>query len=448
MGKAIINKHIDSFENIDLTSKFDKDVEKRKGEVIVCNDPNDPTIYIMDTNGNPRKITGSGNGSGSGESYDDTAIKSLISKNTQAIEELQKGGSGSKLPNKIVVAGLDGKFGSGYYKNGMEIDAGTNIYEVLQNILCQEAYPTAVTSKSASATVEMNNLTLTLDASGIVEVGTLVQLIEGKTNGATPKSSPSQITGMTYGYSMSNDNTKDSSDTSITKGCSVEVYDNLYTISAVINKGFNANGQPTVPETKDGQGVASLDTTYIGCVVEGDNKITINATGPKYTYEAEKIDKVYYCSNLGNTDSSKYHNGVNAVSGTTSEVSKSANANVTGAYYYFMGYSANTSAEQFDSDSVRALTVKNDWVNKDENTVIVPSGTIEKSNGQSIVIACPSQYELKTINYSNQANMLSNFVSGTVSVNTGEITTEYNVYVYPIKNNAQIEFTNVSLGRV
>ena len=44
--------------------------------------------------------------------------------------------------------------------------------------------------------------------------------------------------------------------------------------------------------------------------------------------------------------------------------------------------------------------------------------------------------------------MLSKFISGTVSVQTGEINTDYNVYVYSITNNAQVEFTNVSLGRV
>jgi hypothetical protein len=453
MGKAIINKHIDSTQSVqdDVKSIFhpgteENDFDKRKGEFVICNDADSPGIYIINTNDEPVKIAGGGGGSG--EAYDDTAVRNLIANNTKAIQELQDNGVGATLPNKIVVAGLDDKFGSGYYKNGMEIDAGTNIYEVLQNILCQEAYPTSVTSKSASATVEMNNLTLTLSVNGIVEVGTLVQLVEGKTNGATPKPVSSQITGMTYGYSTSNDNTKDSSNSSITKECSVELYDNLYTISATIDEGFNANEQITVPETKEGQEVASLDATDIGCVIEGNNKITVNATGPKYSYEAEKIDKVYYCSNLGNTDSSKYHNGVDAVNGITSEISKSANASVTGAYYYFMGYSTNTSVDQFDSNAIRELTDKvSGWINQNEDTVIVPKDTIVTSNGQSIVIACPEHYELKTINYSNNADMMSKFNSGIVPVNTGEIVTNYKVYIYSITNNTQVHFTNVSLGK-
>ena len=42
--------------------------------------------------------------------------------------------------------------------------------------------------------------------------------------------------------------------------------------------------------------------------------------------------------------------------------------------------------------------------------------------------------------------MLPKFTSvGIVSVKTGEIYTDYNVYVYPITNNAEVEYTNVTL---
>ena len=445
MAKAIINKHIDSVQDVVLSKQFTSDKEMRKGELLICNDPNNPTIYIMDTEGNPKKI--SGGGGGSGESYDDTAIWDQVNENSDAIANLEKNGAGSTIPNKIVVAGLSGQFGSGFYQNGDEIDAGTNVYEILENLLSQELYPSRITSKSASATAKMNALTVTLDAAGTVEVGTLVQLTKAQTNGSYVTTSPSSIEGMEYGYSMQDDDSQDSTNKTISSECVAEIEDNKYTISAVINEGFNMSNQ-NVPEAQEGDGSASLVETYIGCVAEGNNKITINATGASYNYHADAIDKVYYCSNLGKTDANQYHSGVDAVDGITTKPTSSASASVTGAYYYFMGYSANTSAEQFDSDSVRALTVKNGWINKDENTIIVPNETNEKSNGHSIVIACPSQYELKTINYSNQASMLSKFISGTVSVQTGEINTDYNVYVYSITNNAQVEFTNVSLGRV
>ena len=94
MAKAIINKHIDSVQDVVLTDLFIKDETNNKGELVICNDPENPTIYIMDTTGNPRKIAGGG-GSGSGEAYDDAAIWSAVNKNTEAIEALQNNPGGN-----------------------------------------------------------------------------------------------------------------------------------------------------------------------------------------------------------------------------------------------------------------------------------------------------------------------------------------------------------------
>lgn len=89
MAKAIINKHIDTVQDVVLTDLFVKDDTKNKGELVICNDPENPTIYIMDTTGNPRKIAGGG-GSGSAEAYDDTAIWNAVNKNTEAIADLKE----------------------------------------------------------------------------------------------------------------------------------------------------------------------------------------------------------------------------------------------------------------------------------------------------------------------------------------------------------------------
>jgi hypothetical protein len=95
MAKAIINKHIDSIIDKDtgkqviLSDLFVQDPVNSKGELVICNDPENPTIYIMDTTGNPRKIAGGG-GSGSGEAYDDTAIWNAVNKNTEAIADLKE----------------------------------------------------------------------------------------------------------------------------------------------------------------------------------------------------------------------------------------------------------------------------------------------------------------------------------------------------------------------
>ena len=364
--------------------------------------------------------------------------------------EILKEKDDSLIPEDIIVAGLDSKLGAGNYNNGDRIPAGTDIYDILQNILCKELYPTNVNTVVASATANMNNLTLSLNKSATIEVGTLVKLTSGSTNGSNVSTINSKISNIEYGYSTQNNNTKECSDSYIEKECIAEVSDNKYTISASIISGFSADISKyvkTVPETKTGEGNAALEETNLGCAIEGENKITINAEGASYKFNADAIDKFYYCSNLGKTNESQYHAGIEAVSGETNRPTKSASASVTGKYKYFLGYSTNTSYEQFDSNTIRQLTVKSDWLNINSNTEVI-GGTAIKSNGKSIVIACPNKYKLSNIENGVGANILGNFKSqGVVKVKTGEIDTEYIVYVYPITNNTEVEFKNVKITK-
>jgi hypothetical protein len=309
MAKGIINKHIDNVDGVVLSEKFDANTELRKGEILICNDPDNPTIYIMDTNGNPKKITGGGSGEGSGESYDDTAIWEAVNKNSAAIDELEESGVGgdTSIPEEIVVAGLEDQLGAGNYNNGDVIPAGTDIYTILQNILCKELYPSSVNGKAATATAKMNKLTVELTESGTVEVGTVVGYT-ASTNGSTASTTPSNITGMSYGYSTSDNDKKENTATSISKPCTAEVADDVYTMSASVSGFYMVENEAFDFDTtaQSAKGAVTLSAAKIGCVTEGTNTVTVSATGASYSYSAEKIDKVYYCSNLGKTDASKY----------------------------------------------------------------------------------------------------------------------------------------------
>lgn len=358
----------------------------------------------------------------------------------------------TKLQKDLKIAGLASQFGAGNYNNNDVIPAGTDLYTILQNFLCKELWPTNVTKQSASASSSMSNLTLTLSKTGTQEVGTLVKLTAGRTNGSSVSSSQNSVlSGLEYGYSFEDDNTMDSSATTITKTISTAISDNNYTVSATINSGFNADAKTnirTTPSTVTGVGSAALAETTLGCIVEGKNEITINATGASYSYSAETVPSVYYISNLGNTNSAKTHSGITAVNSTTNKPTKSANATVTGSYYYFLGYSEKTAFNQFDSASVRALTTKSSWVTKDGTTTIVAENAPITSNGKSIVIACPSKYKLASISNGVGADILANFSSvGEVDVTTGSIVTKYKVYVYPITNGATVEFKKVTLAK-
>lgn len=489
MAKAIINKHINNINELN-DDLFVSNNEHSKGEIIICNDKNNPSIYIKNTEGAITKIVGESIG---GDSYDDTELRQQITANTNDIKELKEKGvsvniaeseedkteskeeinknfleyedeeNGSKslavrsidtdatiLQKDITVAGIKGTLGSGKYKNGDVIQKGTSMYEIIQNILCQELYPENVFEERANASVSLNDLILVLnyDNNEIVEVGTLVKLIEGKTNGVEINTIPSKIEGIKWGYSLENDNIIDFKETIILKECTVSIMDNMHKISAIIDNGFDADKIKyikTTPENKEGDGLVELDETNLGCVIEGDNKISIHATGGTYNYYADKINKIYYISNLGKTNENEFNNGIPETTGIINPPTKIANSTVIGKYYYFFGFSEKNDYRDFTSDDIRGL-IKSDWIIKDGITTIVGEDKIT-SNGKSIVIACPSKYKLNTVDNSIGANILPNFSSvGNVSVKTGEIMTDYNVYVYPITNNAIVELKNVTLS--
>ena len=112
---------------------------------------------------------------------------------------------------------------------------------------------------------------------------------------------------------------------------------------------------------------------------------------------------------------------------------------ITGAYKYFMGYSDKTDPSQFTSTDVRNLTVKSDFISG--RTTIVNETLI--SNGTSIVIACPKENTLVSIQNGLGASILDNFESGEVMLNNGNVETVYTIYIYPITNGAKVEFKNV-----
>lgn len=71
MAKAIINKHIDNTLEINKREIFLENPELAKGEILINNDKNDPSIFIVNTDNEVVKIS-------AGEQYDDTEIKGQL----------------------------------------------------------------------------------------------------------------------------------------------------------------------------------------------------------------------------------------------------------------------------------------------------------------------------------------------------------------------------------
>ena len=353
------------------------------------------------------------------------------------------------LEKPLVIAGLDGQFGAGNYSNNDVIPAGTDVYTILQNILCKELYANP-SNVIGTITASIAKPVITLDKSSTQEVGTLVTMNSATVANSTIATTGHAVNGMEYGYSTANDNTQDSADKSISKSWSTAATGGSYKMVASLT-GFNADtvtNQQNTPATVNAQ---TMSKTVLGCLAEGDNKITVSVTGDTFTCSIDGIDAVYHCSNLGNTNSGKVTTAIEAISDKVSNAPTNSDSKTVKAQYkYFLGYSTNTLYNQFDSASVRALAAKTNWVAIDGTTTIVDANGIQ-SDGKSIVIACPSKYKLATVQNGVGANILENFTTkgsqGVVSVKCGEINVDYNVYVYPITNNAVVEFKNVTLTK-
>ena len=348
------------------------------------------------------------------------------------------------LQKDIVVAGMSSQFGAGNYENGNVIPKGTNIYTILQNILCKELYADPK-STTGTMTASIAEPTVSLDKGDTVEVGTLVTMNSAIVSNSTVSTTPQTVEGMTYGYSVADDDKVDSTETTISKSWTTAATGGAYKMSATVT-GFNADKTTHVQTTPATVTAKTMPQTVLGCAAEGSNTITVSATGDTFTGSVEGIESVYHCSNLGHTDAAKKTTAIAKITNQVSNAPKSSKqVTVKGVYKYFMGYSVNTKYDQFDSASVRALTTRTGNITKNGTTTIV-NDTAITSNGQSIVVACPSKYKLSKVQNGVGASILANFTSvGEVNVTTGSITTTYKVYVYPIKNNTPVEFKNVTL---
>lgn len=320
-----------------------------------------------------------------------------------------------------------------WYEGGNRvIPAGKSMEEILTALFLKVVNGT-VKWGSASWSPTINEPSVTMSASE-VEVGTTVKVTKLQAGGVDAKTRTATCT-CSQGYFNAD---ADGNPT-----------------------GSHNAGNKTISVTASIDGTAALACTWNDVatditvnsteldVVEGTNTFIASQSGQKAVCNALPTTKVFAATNTKVL--------LDSVSATFSEnkpadkpLSKSKTVTVTGKYKYFMGYSSNTEYSQFNSAAVRALTTKTGNVTVDGTTTIV-DGTAIKSNGKSIIIACPAKYKLASINNGVGANIIDNFTTkgsyGNVDVATGNITTTYKVYVYPITNGAEVEFKNVTLTK-
>lgn len=240
------------------------------------------------------------------------------------------------LQKDIVVAGMSGQFGAGNYKNKDRIPAGTDIYTILQNILCKELYPTSVTSTKGNITSSVAKPTISLSQSGTVTYGTPCKLNSVTCGALTVTPTPSQVTGLTYGYSSADDDKADSSGTTITKNVTSSITDATYDL-AVSFTGFN--GQTGITATGEGKDACKIENTELGFITMGNNTISVTQKGPVVKGVIEKIESGYTVSNLGNTDASKKYSAVASLSKELTRPTSTQSQTITGVLPCFYNIS-------------------------------------------------------------------------------------------------------------
>lgn len=240
------------------------------------------------------------------------------------------------LQKEIVVAGMSGQFGAGNYKNNDRIPAGTDIYTILQNILCKELYPESVKSTKGNITSSVAQPTISLSQSGTVTYGTKCTLNSVTCGALTVTPTPSTVTGLTYGYSAADDDKADSTDTTITKNVTSSITDATYDL-AVSFTGFN--GQTGITATGEGKDACKIENTTLGFITMGNNTISVTQTGPAVKGVIEKIESGYTVSNLGNTDSSKTYDAVSALSKQLTRPTSTQSQTITGVLPCFYNIS-------------------------------------------------------------------------------------------------------------
>lgn len=180
------------------------------------------------------------------------------------------------------------------------------------------------------------------------------------------------------------------------------------------------------------------------------NGLTATYTVPAFTLTATKTVKgtasvgantVVPVKNDGTDSSATYAGGVIRCNGQRTW---------NPVYKAFVGYNAAKTIAELNSTAIRDLAVKVDVpVAASTQTIVDASG--KKSDGNSIIVACPPGYKLTGIQNSLGGSILGNFtVNGTVSVNcadNADAAKDYTVYIYPIGNGTVVEYKNVTIGK-
>lgn len=316
---------------------------------------------------------------------------------------------------------------------GSELPVGTDIQGLLMSLLCKVEWPKNITESNATLTAKVDAPTVTM-ATDTVEVGTGVGFtVKNGKSGYTAVAS--KASGFTYGYSAANDNSKDSTATSVSAvfgTVSINGDDKTtLTVESTGNENQSTNGTSTAAS-------ATLSGTIVA--IEGSNTCKGTNSSVAYKGSCGELASHYGCSNTGKTSEDYKSEAVAAITSLTANaVTNSASKSFTGAYKYYIGYAA---AVPTTSDGIKGLTalINPGWITKDGTTTVSGGGKLPAGN--VMVVAVPSSYALDSIMNGFDLESKDSFKSTTVEYELPS-GAKVNYSVYAMESAADWNFKTI-----
>lgn len=258
---------------------------------------------------------------GDGNKYltDNGNYQELIEDTTETI----------KTTDAIPVAG--GPLADLLNKAGINsISPDTSMQDLFVSLFTKELWPTNLVFKEGTVSAAIAAPSFTLSNTGLVEVGATVTIGKTTLSAATMSTTARTYSGFTYGYSSTNDNTKDSSNTTITVNASNAALNSVnYTMKRTTTNGSVENA---TANTNPAQ--VTLDSKTFKAI-EGTNTVKVDITGPTANATFASMPVYYACSNLSKTSEEHKTEPKDTTTKTSTIPSNSKTLNVTGVYPYY-----------------------------------------------------------------------------------------------------------------
>lgn len=208
------------------------------------------------------------------------------------------------------------------------ISPDTSMQDLFVSLFTKELWPTNLVFKEGTVSAAIAAPSFTLSNTGLVEVGATVTIGKTTLSAATMSTTARTYSGFTYGYSSSNDNTKDSSNTTITVNASNVA---LNSVNYTMKRTTNGSVENATANTNHAQ--VTLDSKTFKAI-EGTNTVKVDITGPTANATFASMPVYYACSNLGKTSEEHKSVAKDTITKTSSTPSNSETLNVTGVYPY------------------------------------------------------------------------------------------------------------------